>query len=93
MSCFFEFLADNGHKYCIAGISAKALMQETEEGTKPGVWSGNCAGEVKHFTSFKEVSEEYILKNCLNGFHYVAMIKAVFVAGSAKIFWIGRPTP
>ena len=96
MSCFFEFfklLADNGHEYYIAG-SRLAVMAATKEGTEPGDGFASCAGAVKKFLSCEAVPEDYVLRNCLGGSHYVDMAKGTFstsyVGCSTNVFWIGR---
>ena len=87
--CFFEFEAKNGQKYCVAVKSEKFLIKNTINGTKLVELFKDFVEDSQKFSSYKEVSEEYILKHCQNGSHYISMAKAVLLNGSSDFLWIG----
>ncbi len=89
MSCYFEFLADNGHRYCIAGVSEGAIMDVTKQGKEPDENFRHLIGDAQRFLSFSEISEDYILENHPYASHYIYMSKGIFASDSStKVFWI-----
>ena len=91
MCCFFEFEADDGRLYCIAGTSNQAILSATNGGVEPGEgFSLFADAGIKKFIRFEEVTEQYVLENYPCS-HYVDMAKGL-VSGSldAKVLWIGR---
>ena len=87
---FFEFLADNGRRYFIAGTTDRAILSITNEGTEPGKWFSNFASSgIKKFLSYREVSAQYVQENCSCS-HYVNMAEGYFRSSPCvRVFWIG----
>ena len=87
---FFELKGDNGQTYCIAGIDRSEVMQLTGGGTHPGEWFNHCAGEVKKFSSCRELSAkevlgDYMKKNYFVNSHYVERAGKIFYATQTKV--------